>query len=122
MADYITCDNNSLTIETILGSLFDQITATGAGVFRVLIKTYDASTPLITCATKQEFLVLFRQAMALADDGRIAARICIGTYSNGTGLSSAHECGTFKSLDLLTRTTFCYTTDGEIAFHLASIT
>ena len=124
MADFISCDNNSLTLGNILASLFDVDTNDNM-YFRIVIKTQSqthASDDVIECGNYQQFIILLRQCIAVADDNRPALRVVITSFSNGTGLESGHICGTVKDLTLLARQCFVYTTDDEIAFNLASIT
>lgn len=122
MADFISCDNNSLTLGNILASLFD-VDTNGQMYLRVVAAFQSQEdTDVIECGNYQQFLVLFRQCIAVADDNRPALRLIATSFSNGTGLSSGHICGTQKDLTLLFRQCFSYTTTGEIAFNLATIT
>lgn len=124
MADFISCDNNSLTLSNILASLFDVDTNNNM-YFRIVVATQSqthAEDEVIECGNYQQFIALFRQCIALADDNRPALRVVITNFSNGTWLSSGHICGTAKDLTLLARQCFVYTTDDEVAFNLASIT
>ena len=124
MADFISCDNNSLTLGNILASLFD-VDTNGQMYMRILVKsasqTHEAGD-VIECGNYQQFMILFRQCIGVADDNRPALRVIVTEFSNGTGLSSGHICGTVKDLTLLFRQCFSYTSDDEIAFNLASIT
>ena len=118
MADFITCTTNSFTFETLLRALFAQ--ADGFGYFRVVTKTAAEEAP-ITCDTNDDFVELFNQALELCDDGFPALRICVTVFLDTSALSNADECDMYKSLDLMTRMTFVYTTEGDVALNLASI-
>jgi len=121
MANYIDCDTNSITFNTLLRSLYSLVDSDSTYGLRVVSKTKKEGG-VITCDTHQKFERLFSQALDLADDGKPALRICVTDFSNGAGLSPADSCGIHKSLNLLSRVVFVYTTEDEVAVSLHNIT
>ena len=121
MADFITCPNKDSVFNTLLRAIYAQVDADETYGLRVVQKTKKEGG-VITCNTKDDFEQLFRQALDLADDSKPALRICVTDFADGAGLTNADECGIHKSLDLLSRIVFVYTTDDEVALSLLNIT
>ncbi len=121
MARYIDCDTKDYAFLTLLRGLYAEVDADGLFGLRVVQAT-KAEGGVIKCTSKDSFLQLFRQAIDLADDAKPALRICIDDFANGAGLSDANECDSFKSMELLSRLVFVYTTEDEVAVSLLNIT
>jgi len=126
MADFISCGND-LDFQTIIMSLFAVETdlagqPTMAGRIRIVTATIDTSEDPIACAVHPTLLDMFRQCIALADDGFPALRVVNSDYANGNGITSAWGCAHGNSMDDNLRKIFCVTTDSEMAIRLANIT
>lgn len=121
MTDFITCNTKDYTFLTLLRGLYTQVDADGTYGIRVVQKTKKEGG-VITCSKKETFDQLFRKAIDLADDNKPALRICVTDAADGAGLSNADECGIYKGLDLLSRLSFVYTTEDEVALSLINIT
>lgn len=121
MANYIDCSTKAFAKNSLVRALFNTVDADGTYGIRVASKT-KLEGGVITCATKDNFMQLFLQALELGDDGIVTLRICVTDFADGAGLSSADDCDTYKSFDLLSRLAFVETTDNEVALSLLNIT
>jgi len=124
MADFIDCSRklSAFPIQVLLASLFAEEGTTGQYVLRIVEKSADRTADPISCDNKEDFEILFQQAMDLASDNKPALRVVITDRVEGATLVDVPDCTNAEGLNLLARKTFITTTDGEIAVNLANIT
>lgn len=121
MADFIDCGTNGYTIDTLLRALYAEVDADGTHGLRIAQKTKKEGG-VITCSNKDDFNQLFKRALEVGDDGTVVIRVCVTDFADGAGLSAGDECDQYRSLDLLSRLVFVFTTDDEVALSLLNIT
>lgn len=127
MADFVDCNRNSFTIQTLLAALFAEeqniaLAETGQYAFRIVEKTADRDTDVIACKDMDSFWELLRQSIDLADDLKPALRVVITDRANGAALEDVPNCTDYEGLELFARNAFIMTSDGEVAVNLANIT
>jgi hypothetical protein len=78
MADFIDCTTNGFSLDTILGSMFSEITTAREPLvgFRVAVYTGHAATPL-TCDNYETWQDLFKQALELDGEGNATLRVLL---------------------------------------------
>lgn len=127
MANFVDCNTNSFSMLTLLAALFAEeqnlaLAETGQYAFRIVQKSAARDSAPISCATKDSFVELFRQAIDLADDNKPALRVVITDRADGAALEDVPNCTDYEDLELFARNCFIVTTDDEIAVNLANIT
>ena len=118
MADFITCDSNSFTFETLLASLFSELdsdtTLTGLRIVDVSSETID-ETP-IQCSGDVTWKDLFKMALEVDVNGYAALRI----YKSDAANSFADCGGGWDATNNLIRRSFVKLVDGTVALLLFS--
>lgn len=127
MANFVDCDTKGYGFLTLLAALFAEeqnlaLAETGQYAFRIVQKTADRDSEVISCATYDDFKELFHQAIDLASDNKPALRVVITDRASGTALTDVPNCTDYEDLELFARNCFIMTSDGEVAVNLANIT
>ena len=118
MPNHVSCNNGILDIDTLLKSVFTEITATNKVALRVTSVSYgDALTEQ---CMRDDINTLFRRAICIAEDGLPSIRLVQQTHAQGAGLQPV-TCANNLTLDELKRQVFCRDTDGNIAIQTVQI-
>ena len=126
MADNYTTCGNYFTWDTILMALIDDVSTLALSREHTGFRVVDEGvgtrpTTALSCTSKDDFMQLIRQCLCVADDSRMALRVCYVLHSNGLGLSPM-ECGTGQDYWQRLAKLFVYTESGTLAVYIASIT
>jgi hypothetical protein len=120
--DFVTCDNNFLTLETLLAALIDLHTATGCYGVRVCESYELGCTEVPQCASYEDFLSLFRRAIAIGADGRPAIRHRWNDYSSDLSvLEPGATCGQENFWENLAKRVFTLDADGNVAISIFDV-
>lgn len=93
MSDFTTCDFGAITPELLIRSLLSGITGIEAcGIRMKMYDIVDVATPVYQCTTPTDFMELFRKALVIADDGKVAIRVLRTQSLDGAGLSTCQNC------------------------------
>jgi len=118
MANFVSCNNYILDINTLLKSLFSVVTATDKVVLRTSAVLY-GDTLTEECA-RDSFETLLRRSICVAEDSKPAIRFVQQTHALGGGLQDL-PCDNEMSLDEIKRQVFCRDTNGNIAIQSVQI-
>ena len=119
--DFVTCDNNFLTLETLLAALIDVHTSGCYGI-RICEGYDDLCESVTECANAQDFFQLFRMAIAIGADGRPAIRINWQDFSEDLSvLEPGAVCGQENFWENLGKKLFSFDSDGNVVMNVFDV-
>lgn len=124
MSDFTDFKNfGAITPELLIRSLLSGINALDACGIRV--KEYaaiDEAHSVHTCTTPSDFIELFKKALVMADDNKVAIRVLRTDSANGVGLDTCQNCINNFTIYELLGSFFVADSTGAVYLNIANIT
>lgn len=123
MSDFNSCEFGAITPELLVRSLLSGIDSLNSCGIRTTVSTSIANQQtLYTCSTPTDFFELFRRALIIAPDGKVAIRVLETTSVDGDGLSTCQSCTDSYTLYELLGSLFVQDGNGDVYLNVIKIT
>lgn len=123
MSDFNSCEFGAITPELLARSLLSGIDSLNSCGIRTTVSTSIANQQtLYMCSTPTDLFELFRRALIIAPDGKVAIRVLETTSVDGDKLSTCQPCTDAYTLYELLGSLFVQDGNGDVYLNIINIT
>ena len=126
MSDFGTCDFGAITPELLLRSLLSGITAQPTFACGVRLQPTSTAGKTLSkvggCASVEDLMTVFRRALIIGYDDKVAIRTTTTTSLEGAGLETCAACQNAYSMEELLSSPFVQDEDGVVYLNIINLT
>ncbi len=126
MADFIDCGIGAITPEILVRALLSGVTALPDKTCGIRAQDVDEAgltlSKVQACATSYDLFELFKRALVIGYDGKVAIRTITISSNDGAGLETCESCANAFSTEELLSSMFVEDANGVVYMVIVNLT